>query len=418
MGLRCFGVVLALGLAFGTAMGEEDADWPQFLGQNRDGRISDQGLNTDWKAHPPKALWKVPLGDGFSSFAVVGGRLYTMCERQKRIWAVCLDAASGKEVWTRDLATGYIDKQKQGAGPRSTPTYHEGKIYCLLPMGELFCLAAEDGKVVWSANEFDDTRSTNPAGANFYWGASLSPLIEGKLVIVQPGGDKNSSVAAYNKETGKIAWTAGNDPPGYASPVAVTIAGQRQVIVPTGSSMLGIDPASGSILWRHSIGNKSNVNGTTPIWAEGLLFVSAAYGAGSHAVEIARDGKAWVATTKWKTTKLQTLFANAMVVDGSIYACHGDLSAFFLKCVDLQTGEIRWEERMPSRMWVLAAGKHLIGWSERGTLSLIELQPKEYVQKGEVKELLSYKAWAAPAVSGGRMYLRDQKNALAIDLRK
>src|SRR5205823_9321399 len=141
-----------------------------------------------------------------------------------------------------DIAPTYLDKQPQGPGPRSTPTYHDGKLYCLMPMGELVCVTAAEGKRVWSANQFKDTGTTNPSNEFYYWGVSVSPLVEGDLVIVQPGGNKNNSVAAYHKDTGKLVWTAGNDPHCYGSPIAVTIGGVRQLIVPTGNSVLGLEP--------------------------------------------------------------------------------------------------------------------------------------------------------------------------------
>jgi outer membrane protein assembly factor BamB len=397
--------------------------WPYFLGPNRNGIALDKGLNTDWKKTPPQVVWKVPLGDGFSSFSIVGDRAYTMCQRKDRILVVCLDKTNGKELWTTEVAEGYRDTQKQGAGPRSTPAYHDGKLYCLLPMGELICLAAEDGKPIWSANQFKDTGAINFAGEYFYWGVSLSPLVEGNLVIVQPGATKEkskkkNSVAAYHKDTGKLVWTTGDDPMGYSSAIALTIAGHRQLVVPTGQSVLGIEPATGAILWRYAIGNKSNVNAASPVWSEGLLCVTSAYGAGCAALEITREGQSWAVKEKWQDKKgLQALFATPMVVDGYIYGCHGDLSAFMLKCVDLHTGEIKWEERVPNRQWLVAIDGHLLCWSESGSLKLMQMQPRELVVLAELPKLLAPRAWAAPAVADGMLYLRDQRNAMCLDLR-
>jgi outer membrane protein assembly factor BamB len=393
--------------------------WPQFLGPNRDGLAPDRDINTDWKKTPPKVLWKVPLGDGFSSFAIVDERAYTMCQRNNRSLVVCLDTTSGKELWSQDVAQGYLDKQRQGAGPRSTPTYHDGKLYCLMPMGELVCLAAADGKQLWAANQFTDTGSPNPAGETFYWGVSVSPLVEGNLVIVQPGGKSNNSVAAYHKDTGKLLWTVGDDPPGYSSAIAITIAGKRQLIVPTGQSVLGIEPAKGTILWRYAYGNKSNVNGASPLWVDGLLFVSAAYLTGSAVLDITRQNESWTVKEKWQDKKsLYALFATPMIVDGRVYGCHGDLSAFMLKCLDFHTGQVLWAERVEKRQWLLAVDGHLLCWSETGTLKLLQTDPKELIVKAELPSLLAYKSWAAPAMADGRLFLRDQKNAICIDLRK
>jgi outer membrane protein assembly factor BamB len=415
----CISLFLAwAGLASAQCANEPKAWWPQFLGPQRDGISREKGLNTDWKKTPPKVLWKVPLGDGFSSFAIVGDRVFTMCKRGTNDIAVCLDAATGKELWTREIASSYLDKQKQGAGPRATPTYHDGKLYCLMPMGELVSLSAADGAKQWSANQFKDTGAPNPAGQTYYWGVSLSPLVEGDLVIVQPGGTQKKSVAAYRKDTGKLVWTAGEDPPGYASPIAVTIQGQRQLIVPTGLSVLGIEPLKGTVLWRYTFGNQFKATCATPVWADDLLCVSAAYGTGSAALEITKQNGEWSVQEKWRNKKsLQALFATEMVQGGHIYGCHGDLRAFMLKCLDLQTGEVKWEERLPCRHSLLAVDGHLLSWSEQGSLHLLEMQPQQFVQKAEL-ELLAYKAWAAPALADGRLYLRDQRHALCLDLRK
>jgi outer membrane protein assembly factor BamB len=418
--LLCLMVSLACACpAWAQPTEDPTAWWPQLLGPRRDGISHERGLNLDWRKTPPKVLWKVSLGKAFSSLSIVGNRVFTMAKRGTDDCAVCLDAASGKELWAVPLAPSYIDKQKQGAGPRATPTYHEGRLYCLLPMGELFCLSAADGKKIWSANEFKDTDSKNPEGATFfYWGASLSPLIEGDLVIVQPGGSNNNSVAAYHKDTGKLVWTIGNDAPGYSSPIAVTIDGQRQLIVPAGSAILGIDPAKPAILWRYPFGNTYNVTCANPVWQDDLLLVSAAYGAGSAALEITRKDGQWSAREKWKNKQsLQALFSTPIVVDGHAYGINGDLGTILMKCIDLKTGEVRWSERMPNRQFLLAVDGHLLSWGERGTLSLVEMQPQKYVKKGELPDLLTYKCWAAPALAEGRLYLRDETNALCLDLR-
>jgi len=398
------------------------ADWPQFLGPNRDGVVKDKGLNLDWKAKPPATLWKAPVGNAFSSVVIVDGKIYTMARRDKNDGVTCLDAKDGKELWHTDVAPTYLDKQKHGYGPRSTPTHHQGKLYCLFPMGELVCLTT-DGKKVWEANQFKDTGAKNHHGeTQFYWGVSMSPLVEGDFVIVQPGGTEGNSVAAYHKDTGKLVWKVAGDPMGYASPITVTIAGTKQLIVPTGQSVLGLEPTKGEVLWRHAFGNKFNATAATPVWADNVLFVSAAYGAGSAALEIlpppAKSAGKWTVREKWKQKKMQTLMTTSIFHDGHIYGFSGDLTAFILRCMSLSDGEIKWEERMPARQGLLALDGHLLCVGERGDVQLIEAQPRSFVVKGELSELLTYKAWSAPAFADGKLYLRDQQQLVCLDLRK
>jgi outer membrane protein assembly factor BamB len=409
-------------LGSGAPLRAADADdapsWPQFLGPRRDGISRETGLNLDWKVKSPKVVWQEPLGSAFSSLAVVGDRLYMTAKRGERDFIIGLDARTGKEVWAFDAAPSYLDKQRHGPGPRGTPTFENGRLYCLLPMGELLCLSAADGKLLWKTDMFQVTGAVNHVGEFYYWGISQSPLVEGDLVIVQPGGTKNNSVAAFQKDTGKLVWSGGDDPAGYASPIVITVAGHRQLVCLTGQSVLGFDPVSGKLLWRYGFGNKFNATCASPVWADNLLFVSAAYGTGCVALQIQPQGDKWTIREQWKKKDLQTLFATSMVLDGHIYGCHGDLGAIFLRCLELKTGQIKWEERQPARCSLLAVEGHLLCLGERGSLRLIEANPKRYVLKGELPDLLTFRAWAAPALADKKLYLRDQKQVICLDLHR
>jgi outer membrane protein assembly factor BamB len=411
---------LALLLAGASALqAAEPTDWPQFLGPQRNGVSPEKGLNWDWKNQPPKVVWKAPIGNGFSSMCVVGERLFTQAKRGPRDVVVCLSTKDGRELWTYDAAPSYVDLQRQGAGPRSTPTYHDGKVYCLFAQGELFCLTT-DGKLVWQKDIFKDTGAVRPVQRYFYFGVSFSPLIEGDLLIVQPGGDKNNSVAAFHKDTGKLVWSAGSDPIGYASPIMITAHGTRQLVCPTGTSYLGIDTAKGTVLWRYAFGNDFRTNCASPVWSDNLLFASAAYGTGSAVVDIVKapDGT-WSVQEKWRNRKaMQNLFATSIVVDKKIYGCSGDLHAFFLRCLDLETGKMHWEERLPDRVHLLAVDGRMLVWGERGNLGFFEPNPTGYEVKGEVPNLLTFKSWAVPALASGRLYVRDDNHVLCLDLRK
>ncbi len=392
--------------------------WPQFLGPRRDGVCRESGLNLDWNAKPPKTLWKVALGPAYSSVSVVGDRVLTMTQREQRDVVVCLDAATGKEVWAFDAAPAYVDFQKQGAGPRSTPTFHDGKLYCLLPRGELFCLSAADGKEVWKVNMLDATGAPDRTGENLYWGHSASPLVEGDLVIVPPGGTKNNALAAFHKDSGKLVWAAGDDSLGYSSPVAVKLAGRRQVVAAAGKAVLGLDPEKGTVLWRYAFGNnRFDCTCATPLVSGNLVFVSAAYGVGCALLEIVPDGDKLTVREKWKNKDLQNLFPTSILLDGHLYGCNGDLGACTLRCVDLETGKVRWQEREPGRCSLVAADGRLICLSENGTVRVVEANPEKYVVRGEPKDLLTLKSWAAPVIADGRLYLRDDKHLICLDLR-
>src|SRR5262249_47392931 len=154
-----------------------------------------------------------------------------------------------------------------------------GRAYCLFPMGELVCLEVRDGKKVWETNILEASGARNRAGEIYYWGLSASPLVEGDLVVVQPGGDKDNSVVAFHKDTGKLVWGAGKDPSGYGSPIVIDAAGKRQIVCPTGQSVLGLG-LNGELLWRYPFGNRFDATCATPVFVDGALMVSAAYGTG------------------------------------------------------------------------------------------------------------------------------------------
>jgi outer membrane protein assembly factor BamB len=411
-------VALMLLAAALPASAETEGDWPQFLGPRRDGVSAETGLNLDWKTKPPRTVWKKPLGNGFSSLAIAGDRLVTQTKRDERDIVVCLSIDDGKELWAYDAAPSYIDKQHQGAGPRSTPTIAGDRVYCLFPRGELVCLTTKKGELVWKTNIFEVSCARDRAGDVLYWGLSASPLVEGDVVIVQPGGDNNNSVIALNKDSGKQVWGAGADPAGYGSPVVIEVGKKRQIVCPTGQSILGIDPVKGDLLWRYAFGNVFNATCATPVWTGDALFVSAAYGGGCAALEIAPDGDKWTVKERWANNNLLAHMATSVVHGGYVYGCNGDLASWSLRCLDLETGEIKWKERQSCRCSFVAADGCLFSWGERGTLQLIDLNPDRYVLKGEAAVLLASKAWAMPALAHKRLYLRDENNLLCLELGK
>ncbi|MCA9007210.1 MAG: PQQ-like beta-propeller repeat protein, partial [Planctomycetaceae bacterium] len=395
----------------------EAGPWTSFLGNHRNGNSDETGLNLDWNARKPAVLWRVPLGGGYSSLVIAEGRLWTMATHLANDFVVCFDARSGKKLWSTLAAPTYIDHQKQASGPRSTPTYHEGKLYCLLPAGDLLCLNAISGEILWKVNIFEISGAPRQEEQTlYYWGMSASPLIEGDLVILQPGGDNNNSVIAVNKDTGKLVWGAGNDPPGYGSPIVIDTLDQRQIIVPTGSSVLSLNPEKGSLLWRIVWGNKYNCNCATPVWNDESLFISSAYGTGCMRFALFRQNEEIRPISQWKSLSLQNQFATSIIKDGYIYGPHGDLAAVSYRCLDMQRGKIQWQTRRVGKCTQIAAEGHLICLTEQGTLILIEADPTEYREKGKLTGLLNFKAWAHPALADQRLYLRDEKRLICLDL--
>lgn len=393
--------------------------WTSFLGNQRNGISDETDLNLNWNVHRPQVLWRVPLGGGYSSIVVAEGRLWTMATHLKTDYVACFDAETGEKLWATAAAPTYLDRQQQARGPRSTPTYHEGKLYCLLPAGDILCLEANTGKVIWKKNIFRLSGAAQQEQKTiYYWGMSASPLIEGDLVILQPGGSNNNSVIALNKETGDLVWSAGSDPPGYASPIMIEAADQRQLIVPTGQSILSLAPGTGDVLWRVVWGNKYNCNCATPVWNDDSLFISSAYGTGCMRFSLTRQNDQLRPISHWKNLAMQNQFATSIIKDGYIYGPHGDLATVTYRCLDMQRGTVQWASRRVGKCTQIAVEDHIICLTEQGTLILVEANPTEYREKGKMTGLLGFKAWAQPSLANQRLYLRDEKRMICLDLKQ
>ncbi|MCH2373321.1 MAG: PQQ-like beta-propeller repeat protein [Planctomycetes bacterium] len=388
--------------------------WSQFLGPHRDGVSAEKGLNLDWESRLPKVLWKKEVGGGFSSMSFGEHRLFTMGQKDGRIFALALDARTGEQLWKFDVCPAYTD-QNNYSGPRSTPTYHNGRLFVLGPYGRLLCLRATRGSPIWDINVFKASGAEDRTGQKFYWGMTNSPLIEGNLVIVQPGGNGDNSVVAFHASDGRMVWGAGSDVPGYGSPVAITAAGRRQIICTTGQSIVSVDPADGELLWRHPWENKFNMNSANPLWVDGLLFISGLHEPGAAALEIVSEEGKVVAREKWHNEDLKNHFATSMIVDGYVYGTHGG-GGCTLRCIDLKTGELKWINRATGKSTFIRVEDHLIAWSEDGTLRLVKPGPEKPVVKSEMK-LLEPQAWAPPALSNGHLYVRDERHLVCLDLR-
>ena len=232
---------LAALLIIGAASFADAADWPHWLGPKRNGSSPETGLHTTWPSTGPKVLWEATGGDGYSSVAVAGGRAITLVQKGGKEIVLALDSAKGTELWETPLAAAY--KNMYGNGPRSTPTIEGDSVYVTGVTGALACLGAKDGKIVWQHDLLKDF-----GAKNITWGLAASPTIEGDLVLAVPGG-KGAGVAAFDKKTGKLVWKLGDDKAGYATPIGITIGGQRQLIFFTAPGLLAVSPA-GKELWR------------------------------------------------------------------------------------------------------------------------------------------------------------------------
>jgi|GEM_PF-191773 len=398
---------------------EPEGSWAQWRGPRRDAISRETHLHLDWEANTPKVLWNKPIKGGYSSVAIWNGKLYATDRDGKNERVLCFDAETGDELWNYSYPNDYGGLEF-GAGPRATPTVHDGKVYTVGATGTMLCLEAEpaDGKpkLLWRHDLMDEFDTEAPR-----WGVSCSPLIEGNLVIVMPGGP-NGSVAAFDRLTGKLAWKALGDVGGYSSPIAGNPGGVRQIICFTGEGLAGLDPKDGARLWYYPWVTTFEGNIATPIIAGNYVFISSSYNKGCALLEIVNEaGKLRAEPVYVKANKLMRNHHSTCVLhDGHLYGfdVNTNNNSAILKCVDLRTAEEKWADRSITKGTLLFADGRLVIQTEDGKLVIVEATPEAFRKKGEFKAFDSSQTWALPALAKGRLYIRDGHTLQCLDLRR
>lgn len=390
------------------------AGWPQWRGLRRDGVAHQPDLLTAWPPSGPKRLWKADVGVGFSSMAVADGRVYTMWRQGKEEIVACLDANSGKEVWRFPYpCPGTHDY----SGPRSTPTLDGDRLYTVGEAGILHCLDIRTGKPRWAKDLLGD----NPG---LQWGVAFSPLVEGDLVLTNPGLPGGRSLAAFNKKTGEKVWEALDEPAGYSSPIATTVDKVRQVVFFTGKSVVGVAPRDGTLYWRHTWDTAFGVNAATPLAfrtrKDGIIryyvFVSSGYEKGCVLLKIEADGSGGFAARRvYEGNQLRSHFSSPVRHGGHVYGLDEQNQ---LTCLDLRTGQVCWTEKGFQKGSLLLVDDYLLVLGETGRLVLVEASPADSVEKAGARLLSSNRCWTMPVLAGGKLYVRDERQMVCFDLRK
>jgi len=393
-------------LAFVAVQGAaQSTDWPQWRGPNRDGISKETGLLKSWPANGPTLLWKAKgAGNGYSSFAVANGKLYTMGLRGDREFIVAFDVTTGKELWATQHGSAF--RNDRGDGPRGTPTVDGDRLYALGGNGDLSSLDVRTGKVLWSKNVLKEF-----GGSNTRWGISESPLVIGDKVLVNAGGP-NASIVALKKSDGSVIWKSQSDEAGYSSAIPLNVNGSTQVVFFTGARALGLDLKDGKLLWDYTRPSNNVANVATPIARANRVFVSSDYGTGGGVVEIKADNKA---QEIYFTKEMRNHHSSSVLVGDYLYG----FSSAILTAMKFDTGEIAWRDRSIGKGSLIYADGRLYCFSENGVVGLVEASPAGYKEVGRFRiPQDSLPTWTHPVVSGGRLFLRDQDTIYAFDVKE
>lgn len=381
--------------------------WTEYRGPGRAGIYDQSPINTDWPSDGPQELWREQIGGGYASMVVADGLLFTIEQRRDREVVAAYRIEDGRQAWEHSWKSRFSESMG-GDGPRATPTWSDGKIYAQGANGDLLCLAAGNGDVLWQRNILRDANASN-----LTWGMAAAPLVVDDMVIALPGGRGGKSIFAYDRLTGDVLWSNLNDKAGYVSPQVATLAGQRQLLIVSGTRVLGASLDDGSELWSHPWRTSYDANCAQPLVVDAShVFVSSGYGHGATLLQISQGDSGFSVEEVWFNLNMKNKFNPSVLVDGVVYG----LDEGILAAVDVRTGKRLWKSGRYRYGQLLYASGHLVIVSEDGELALVEATPAEY------RELVRFdsipgKTWNVPAMADGLLFVRNQTELVAYDLR-
>ncbi len=397
-------------------------DWPGFRGANRDGRLAGVTINTKWDDNPPRELWRHDVGPGWSSFCVVGDHVFTQEQHDQKEAVVCYHAYTGKTIWVHHENDERFWEALAGAGPRATPTFHDGKLYSMGATGWLNCLDAATGKKVWSRNIKKESKAKLPE-----WGFSSSPLIVQNLVTVFSGGPEkpkdpekaaadNQSILAYRADTGEPAWASGNCGFSYGSMQESRLGGVDQLVFSAGDGLSAFDPTTGKELWNYEwpMGKGFNRCTQPTILSDSDILIGSGFGKGMRRVNVTRDGEKWKTTDVWSTKAISPYYNDIVIYNDHAYG----LDVGMLTCVNLKDGKRMWKERGydNGQVLLLADQGLLLVQCEKGDVALVEASPDKCKELARFKALEG-KTWNHPVIANGKLFVRNDRVAACFELK-
>ena len=391
-------------------------DWPQFLGPHRTGISRETKLFDAWPQGGAQEVWRVPGGIGMSGLAIERGKLVTMVQNDRHQEVICLNSETGQTFWRTAVAPAY--RNPQGNGPRATPAIVDDQVLTFSGAGILTALNLMDGSILWTHDLVEQF-----AGEVADYGMACSPLVVGDRVVVTIGAPA-ATVVALNRDSGELAWKAGqSSTAGYSSPALLNVGGRLQVVAFVGKALLGLDPDSGSVLWSYPFETDFDCNIAAPIAYREQVFISAGENHGCVMLRLVPEGDQFKPTPVWSSIDVKSVMRNewqtSILLDEFLYGFDNVGSAgpvTHLTCVNAQTGERVWRKtRFGKGNLIYADGKFFIS-TMAGDLVVVKATPDRYEEIG--RQNVRVKTRQSPAIANGRLYLRDRATILCLDIRE
>jgi len=388
-------------LPSGILTEETKAEWPGFRGSQRDGIARDTEVSTDWTNSPPRELWRHPIGPGCSSFAVQGDLIYTQEQRGEEEVVSCYRLSTGEAVWKHGDKARFWDSHA-GAGPRSTPTLHDGRVYTFGATGILNVLDARNGGLIWSRNVADANNTEVPE-----WGFSSSPLVAGNVVIVALAG----TPIAYDLNSGDQRWIGEDGGKGYSSPHLFEIEGIPQVVMMNDRGAVSLVPEDGTVLWEYVWPYSDRILQPAQT-ANGDIVLSSGMSVGMRRLKVTLESDGWNVKILMNTVQLKSSFNDFVIHNDLAFGYSGP----FLECVDIVEGGRKWKSsRYGGQLILLADQDVLVVLTEKGEVALVSASPDNFTELGRIPAIEG-KTWNHPAIAGNILLVRNSKEMVAFRL--
>jgi len=395
--------LLSLALAF-VSTAALAADWPHLRGPALDGRTPGGGALDS--ASALEVAWKVPLGSGYSGVAVAGGRAVTLYSDGKTDWIAAFDAATGKQAWRHKLGEAYKGHDGSDDGPLSSPVIGEGHVFAIDARGGLVALRLADGTPAWTRQLVSDFGAKAPD-----YGFTTTPLVEGRMLIVQAGGSDNRMLVALEARTGTTAWTQGGDGVDYQSPIVMPLAGSRHLVAVGKKSLAGFDPQTGKVLWTKEFPDGTRAGNATPTYIDDDRFLIL-MGGDARVFRLAKAQSGFDLSELYQSNALGGSYAHPVYHDGHVYGFRGQI----LTCINAATGERVWRSREPGGDGLILVDGKLVIFATKGNVVVADATPEGYKERARVRALPgSSLTW--PSFADGRIFLRNLDALAAVTVR-